>query len=584
MEMQSLQEALKVEIQCHQKLVAQMKQDPQNGELKKQLHERQSRITSLSEKQKLAVRSCPVGSTKPIPLIKAPNQSIAISVVPSKNPITMVTAHINGQKVASTDPPQMAPVNLQTTNKLAGSNLNSTGRRVPETSNSQTLGTITAVPIKVPQVSSLQRLAGQGPAVLPQVRPKTLIPDSLSVTLCRDQTSSQPQSLQKATVVSIKNPSPALPTANNTVNHVQTPTGQTQHFADSPLVSTPISSAGVAFAIISASPNNGSSVSSSTVSLTSDTISVQPLLLSTDKVLIIQPQSQTQSEHLTEKRKTSGEQSQGHLSTKSKREENPEKLAFMVSLGLVTTEHLEEIQSRRQERKRRSTANPTYSGLFEPERKRIATSYLNGSLYVSTRANEDLCWKDDIHEDYCTVCKRSGQLLLCDTCSRVYHLECLEPPLKTIPKGVWVCPRCQEKVLKKEDNVSWPGTLAIVHSYLAHKAVKEEEKRKLLKRGSELKSEHEQLEVKERLLSNAVTKCLELKTNLIAKQKGTQASLERVKTLIRLMQSEQVIQVTMMTTTATSRASPLVSLPWIKPSAAVGTPPATLKQQSQGKN
>ncbi|XP_043565159.1 PHD finger protein 21A-like isoform X1 [Chiloscyllium plagiosum] len=51
MEMQSLQEALKVEIQCHQKLVAQMKQDPQNGELKKQLHERQTRITSLSEKQ-----------------------------------------------------------------------------------------------------------------------------------------------------------------------------------------------------------------------------------------------------------------------------------------------------------------------------------------------------------------------------------------------------------------------------------------------------------------------------------------------------------------------------------------------------
>lgn len=34
----------------------------------------------------------------------------------------------------------------------------------------QTLGTITAVPIKVPQVSSLQRLAGQGPAVLPQVQ------------------------------------------------------------------------------------------------------------------------------------------------------------------------------------------------------------------------------------------------------------------------------------------------------------------------------------------------------------------------------------------------------------------------------
>ncbi|KAK6292283.1 hypothetical protein J4Q44_G00368670 [Coregonus suidteri] len=51
MELQCLQEALKVEIQCHQKLVAQMKQDPQDGELKKQLHERHDRITALSEKQ-----------------------------------------------------------------------------------------------------------------------------------------------------------------------------------------------------------------------------------------------------------------------------------------------------------------------------------------------------------------------------------------------------------------------------------------------------------------------------------------------------------------------------------------------------
>ncbi|KAE8295930.1 PHD finger protein 21A BHC80a BRAF35-HDAC complex protein BHC80 [Larimichthys crocea] len=47
----TLQEALKVEIQIHQKLVAQMKQDPQNADLKKQLHELQAKITALSEKQ-----------------------------------------------------------------------------------------------------------------------------------------------------------------------------------------------------------------------------------------------------------------------------------------------------------------------------------------------------------------------------------------------------------------------------------------------------------------------------------------------------------------------------------------------------
>lgn len=55
MELQTLQEALKVEIQIHQKLVAQMKQDPQNADLKKQLHELQAKITALSEKQKKVV-------------------------------------------------------------------------------------------------------------------------------------------------------------------------------------------------------------------------------------------------------------------------------------------------------------------------------------------------------------------------------------------------------------------------------------------------------------------------------------------------------------------------------------------------
>ncbi|KAK5927274.1 hypothetical protein CgunFtcFv8_012450 [Champsocephalus gunnari] len=62
------------------------------------------------------------------------------------------------------------------------------------------------------------------------------------------------------------------------------------------------------------------------------------------------------------------------------------KLAFMVSLGLVTHDHLEEIQSKRQERKRRTTANPVYSGaVFEPERKKSAVSYLNSPLHQGTR-------------------------------------------------------------------------------------------------------------------------------------------------------------------------------------------------------
>ncbi|XP_018110238.1 PHD finger protein 21B isoform X1 [Xenopus laevis] len=528
--------------------------------------------------QKLAVRKCPVGSAKPIPLIKSPSgQGIAISVVPAKAPITMVTAHLNGQKTtnsaaasAANATEQSAPINLQTTGKLVGGTLNLATRRVSNISHTQALGTITAVPIRIPQVSSLHRLAGHGPAVLPQVRPKTLIPESLSISPCREQPSKQPPTFQKATVVSIKNPSPALPIANNTVGHIPTSTIQSQNVLE-PTISSPLSGPGVAYAIISASPSNASPINTSTVSLVNDSIKVQPLLISADsKVIIIQPQIQSQPECKTEIKKLSEEtqRPQGPPAAKKKKEENPEKIAFMVALGLVTTEHLEEIQSKRHERKRRSTANPAYSGLLEPERKRFASNYLSNP-FISGRANEDLFWKHEItHDEYCSACKRDRELQTCGTCPRAYHLDCLDPPLKVPPKGVWLCPKCQQKLLKK-DTAPWSGALTLVQSYVTHKSVKEEEKRKLQKKSNELKNEQRQLEDQERLLNNTMKKCLELKNKLLVQQKGTQCSLERLKTLIQLIQNEQMIQVTMTTTSSSSSSSSSpFTVSWIKPSAA----------------
>uniref|UniRef100_A0A8D2GR03 PHD finger protein 21B n=1 Tax=Urocitellus parryii TaxID=9999 RepID=A0A8D2GR03_UROPR len=458
--------------------------------------------------------------------------------------------------------------------------------RIATLSDKQALGTITAVPVSGPQVSSLQRLAGQGAAVLPQVRPKTLIPDSLPVTPGRDRPPKQPPTFQKATVVSIKNPSPALPTANNTVSHVPTPGGQPQALAEPTAIASPLSSAGVAYAIISTSPSNAAAIAPSTaVPVVSESLQVQPLLISADsKVIIIQPQVQSQPESSAEPRPPTEEPSQGAQATRKKKEdpppsqESPEKVAFMVALGLVTTEHLEEIQSKRQERKRRSTANPAYSGLLETERKRLASSYLNNPLFLTARANEEPCWKSEITQDeHCAICKRGASLQPCGTCPGAYHLSCLDPPLKTAPKGMWMCPRCQQKALKKDEGVPWTGMLAIVHSYVTHKTVKEEEKQKLLRRGGELQSERQQLEERDRQLASAVKKCLELKTSLLARQRGTQSSLDRLRALLRLIQGEQMLQVAMAATSPT----PLLAGPWTKPPAA--TMRSTL-QHPQGHN
>ncbi|CAO1409832.1 unnamed protein product [Diamesa serratosioi] len=49
---------------------------------------------------------------------------------------------------------------------------------------------------------------------------------------------------------------------------------------------------------------------------------------------------------------------------------------------------------------------------------------------------------DDEHNEFCRICKDGGELLCCDSCPSAYHTFCLDPPLSDIPDGDWRCPRC----------------------------------------------------------------------------------------------------------------------------------------------
>ncbi|XP_048644638.1 PHD finger protein 21A isoform X8 [Marmota monax] len=579
MELQTLQEALKVEIQVHQKLVAQMKQDPQNADLKKQLHELQAKITALSEKQKRVVEqlrknlivkqeqpdkfqiqplpqsenklqtaqqqplqqlqqqqqyhhhhaqqpaapspsltasqktvtTASMITTKTLPLVlKAATATMPASVVGQRPTIAMVTA-INSQKAVLSTDVQNTPVNLQTSSKVTGPGAEAVQIVAKNTVTLQVQAT-PPQPIKVPQFIPPPRLTPR-PNFLPQVRPKPVAQNNIPIAPAPPPMLAAPQLIQRPVMLTKFTPT-TLPTSQNSIHPVRVVNGQTatiaKTFPMAQLTSIVIATPGTRLA------------GPQTVQLSKPSLEKQTVKSHTET-----DEKQTESRTITPP-----------AAPKPKREENPQKLAFMVSLGLVTHDHLEEIQSKRQERKRRTTANPVYSGaVFEPERKKSAVTYLNSTMHPGTRkrANEEHWPKGDIHEDFCSVCRKSGQLLMCDTCSRVYHLDCLDPPLKTIPKGMWICPRCQDQMLKKEEAIPWPGTLAIVHSYIAYKAAKEEEKQKLLKWSSDLKQEREQLEQKVKQLSNSISKCMEMKNAILARQKEMHSSLEKVKQLIRLI-------------------------------------------------
>ncbi|XP_047371818.1 PHD finger protein 21A isoform X12 [Sciurus carolinensis] len=548
MELQTLQEALKVEIQVHQKLVAQMKQDPQifflsnqNADLKKQLHELQAKITALSEKQKRVVE-------------QLRKNLIVKQEQPDKFQIQPLPQSENKLQTAQQQPLQQ----LQQQQQYHHHHAQQPAAPSPNLTASQVQAT-PPQPIKVPQFIPPPRLTPR-PNFLPQVRPKPVAQNNIPIAPAPPPMLAAPQLIQRPVMLTKFTPT-TLPTSQNSIHPVRVVNGQTatiaKTFPMAQLTSIVIATPGTRLA------------GPQTVQLSKPSLEKQTVKSHTET-----DEKQTESRTITPP-----------AAPKPKREENPQKLAFMVSLGLVTHDHLEEIQSKRQERKRRTTANPVYSGaVFEPERKKSAVTYLNSTMHPGTRKRgrppkynavlgfgaltptsppsshpdspesektettftfpapvqpvslpSPTSTDGDIHEDFCSVCRKSGQLLMCDTCSRVYHLDCLDPPLKTIPKGMWICPRCQDQMLKKEEAIPWPGTLAIVHSYIAYKAAKEEEKQKLLKWSSDLKQEREQLEQKVKQLSNSISKCMEMKNTILARQKEMHSSLEKVKQLIRLI-------------------------------------------------
>ena len=46
---------------------------------------------------------------------------------------------------------------------------------------------------------------------------------------------------------------------------------------------------------------------------------------------------------------------------------------------------------------------------------------------------------------YCHKAAYSNRMLFCDACDKGFHMECLVPPLSSLPEGQWICPACVEE-------------------------------------------------------------------------------------------------------------------------------------------
>ncbi|XP_073435899.1 nucleosome-remodeling factor subunit BPTF isoform X3 [Dendrobates tinctorius] len=69
--------------------------------------------------------------------------------------------------------------------------------------------------------------------------------------------------------------------------------------------------------------------------------------------------------------------------------------------------------------------------------------FLVDQFLTTNMAREELMTEGVIqYDDHCRVCHKLGDLLCCETCSAVYHLECVKPPLEEVPEDEWQCEVC----------------------------------------------------------------------------------------------------------------------------------------------
>ncbi|XP_056597232.1 chromodomain-helicase-DNA-binding protein 4a isoform X2 [Triplophysa dalaica] len=67
-----------------------------------------------------------------------------------------------------------------------------------------------------------------------------------------------------------------------------------------------------------------------------------------------------------------------------------------------------------------------------------------------TKKDEEGDGYETDHQDYCEVCQQGGEIILCDTCPRAYHMVCLDPDMEKAPEGTWSCPHCEKMGIQWE--------------------------------------------------------------------------------------------------------------------------------------
>ncbi|XP_045479074.1 PHD finger protein 21A-like [Harmonia axyridis] len=246
--------------------------------------------------------------------------------------------------------------------------------------------------------------------------------------------------------------------------------------------------------------------------------------------------------------------------------ETPELLAqieFLVNFSLTTLDHFKEMQNKRVERKRRTTANPNfiyedlpskrrknnnYPSSISPPHTRQAVKKKNGRgsppndkseeknklskqassesipEMISDSTNEELF--EEILSTSCNRCNNDGAVLQCVICWEGYHENCADSTFVGASKR---CLRCTNKIKAKKK----PDILEQVQPALVENSEKIVEKQNLQEQNENLCAQLTQLQDRHSQLSISLKKQKVRQEELLSDRQNTE---EKIKCILNFIE------------------------------------------------
>nr|XP_023022333.1 PHD finger protein 21A-like isoform X1 [Leptinotarsa decemlineata] len=259
---------------------------------------------------------------------------------------------------------------------------------------------------------------------------------------------------------------------------------------------------------------------------------------------------------------------------------------FLHYFGLGSHEVYKEMQNKRAERKRRSTANPQFlygnkgwDFLTHNKRKRnaflispISPPHTRQSVKkrqernsppltgtTSTQKSEQIANKavfssfpsipnlpsgliiervspgsSSPDSKTCTVCKQSGNLSTCEVCTNGFHISCHNRPLTHTPRQ---CPKCLTKETRTIGSLNVPSGMSV--SYVTPTEVSEKinEKKDLEEKKQNLTAELTQLQNRHSQLTISLRNQKSEQDQLRSSQQSTEEKIKEILTFIDRMQN-----------------------------------------------